>query len=677
MKGLSYLRTGCIILVIWAAFIVLISLSACADTITVAKDGNGDYETIQDAIDNASPGDTIEVWEGEYQENIAVNKNVDLIGNGSDVTTIHGGWTGDVVSITTDWVNMSGFRLIHGGERTPNSMIRIESDHNYIFENQCEVEKGYGIGLFNANENVLMNNNISRNEGTSIYLEGSQWNTVHTNELEESKIGVSLFQSNNNGVHYNNCSKTTEAGIRIEDSTDNAIWYNDLSRGNSVGLNLQGAEWNVIRNNTMYQLTTGLWFNTGSDHNTIEGNHITHCSSSGITLSESSNNSIRKNIITHNPIGIELNLPSPDNEAHHNNISSNVNHGIYVWSNNERTINASFNWWGHDSGPYHETKNPGGEGDNVTDYVIFEPFIRDPEYGPTAVIVSITPESVSEGTDILFIGSGFDDGTIVQYAWRSSINGEFYNDTGHEFTYSDLTNGSHTIYLRVMDNEGHWSQKTFQELLIYVPPVADAGTDREIITGTRIIFDGSGSSDAGGIEGWTWSFHDGGPQELIGVDPGYRFYKPGDFLITLTVINGVGHTAIDHVTIKVTGEALIFGSVHGRVTNGTGAPVGGAVVTIEPNYDITDPDGYYMFHRVQVGAHVITVEKDIYAENHRSISLDEGEVQEENFEMTYPVIEEEPPGEKTIFEKAEEACCGWINIISLLAVVIIYQKRQL
>ena len=98
------------------AFLIMIVISegSSGATITVDVNGNGDFETIQDAIDNATADDTIEVWEGEYQENIEVDKAVDLIGNGSDLTTIHGGWTGDVVNITSDWVNMSGFRLIFG-----------------------------------------------------------------------------------------------------------------------------------------------------------------------------------------------------------------------------------------------------------------------------------------------------------------------------------------------------------------------------------------------------------------------------------------------------------------------------------------------------------------------------------------------------------------------------------
>ena len=40
------------------------------------------------------------------------------------------------------------------------------------------------------------------------------------------------------------------------------------------------------------------------------------------------------------------------------------------------TVNATLNWWGNESGPYHQTQNPSGSGDNITDNVDFIPWFR-------------------------------------------------------------------------------------------------------------------------------------------------------------------------------------------------------------------------------------------------------------------------------------------------------------
>lgn len=493
----SRLFVAMLILLTVFTFFLVICEESTGTIITVDKNGNGDYETIQEAIENAIAGDTIEVWEGEYQENVEVNKNVDLVGNGSEVTTIHGGWQKDVVNITSDWVNMSGFKLIHGGERTPNSMIRIESDYNHIFENYCEVEKGYGIGLFEANDNILMNNIITENEGISIFLEGSQWNTAHTNELWGSKIGVMLVNSDDNGIYYNNCSKTTVAGIQLQHSTYNSIRFNNVSQANAVGMNLLGSSFNVIGNNSINLSSTGLYFNIDSDHNSLEGNSVTHCDVSGITISESNNNSISENIITRNLVGIQVGLQSYDNDAHYNNISNNL-WGVSVGNNNERTFNASFNWWGSDTGPYHASTNSDGQGDNVTDYVIFEPWTWMGNKPPTAIIDSITPDPVVERLEVRLIGSGVDDGTVVQYAWRSSIDGEFYNGTETDITYSEFSPGSHNIYLRVKDDLDVWSDKALSYVTVveYLPPIATiiSITPSEVDLAQPVVFVGHGSS---------------------------------------------------------------------------------------------------------------------------------------------------------------------------------------
>jgi hypothetical protein len=42
------------------------------------------------------------------------------------------------------------------------------------------------------------------------------------------------------------------------------------------------------------------------------------------------------------------------------------------------TVIARNNWWGHSSGPYHPDLNPGGTGDEVSDFVEFAPWLTGP-----------------------------------------------------------------------------------------------------------------------------------------------------------------------------------------------------------------------------------------------------------------------------------------------------------
>lgn len=44
------------------------------------------------------------------------------------------------------------------------------------------------------------------------------------------------------------------------------------------------------------------------------------------------------------------------------------------------TIDAEWNWWGHESGPYHEFDNPAGQGDTIVGNVLFDPWYPDTNF---------------------------------------------------------------------------------------------------------------------------------------------------------------------------------------------------------------------------------------------------------------------------------------------------------
>lgn len=73
-----------------ALLVVLLTPGAFAATLTV---GSGQaYATIQDAVNAASPGDTIIVNSGTYPESVNIYKAVDLIGQdtGSGLPVVDG-----------------------------------------------------------------------------------------------------------------------------------------------------------------------------------------------------------------------------------------------------------------------------------------------------------------------------------------------------------------------------------------------------------------------------------------------------------------------------------------------------------------------------------------------------------------------------------------------------------
>ncbi|MCK4614494.1 MAG: right-handed parallel beta-helix repeat-containing protein [Thermoplasmata archaeon] len=307
-----------LLLVAGIFLLIIVANVSSADTITVAQDGSGNYEKIQDAIDASKDGDTIRVYGGTYFEHILIDKSINVIGNGSKVTTIDGGGERqDVVTITADWVNMTGFLVKEAN--LWNSDIIVDSTHVTLNDNEC-INAHSGILIFNCFYSTFTNNSCSDNQG-----------------------GINMAGlSNHNTVMNNSCIENVQYGIRIDGSYRNTIKNNNFSN-NSLSTILNGY---------------GVYINRLSHNNTLTGNNITG-----------------------NRVGIYLGDRSRDNKANYNNIYDNSEFGINALDNNGFIIDAKNNWWGNATGPYHPNTNPRGTGDEVTDFVDYDPWLNKPSKG--------------------------------------------------------------------------------------------------------------------------------------------------------------------------------------------------------------------------------------------------------------------------------------------------------
>lgn len=150
----------------------------------VGGSGMGNYSSIQDAIDNATDGDTIYVFDGTFSH-ILVNKSLSIIGNGSASTFISDHF--ETIIITANWTNISGFTvksifpIISGTQ--PNCGIELINAANCKIENINVSSSNLGIYLYGSNDNAIVNNTIIDNLGTGIYLDSCRNNKIYYNNF--------------------------------------------------------------------------------------------------------------------------------------------------------------------------------------------------------------------------------------------------------------------------------------------------------------------------------------------------------------------------------------------------------------------------------------------------------------------------------------------------------------
>lgn len=192
---------------------------------------------IQGLIDNASAGDTIYILSGIYYENIIINKSISLIGEDKNTTIIDGSNNGKVVSISADWVNISGFTIQNSGNRYSNydSGLFLKSNNNTISNNIITDNSGGG-GIYQFYEyissgNIITGNTISNNN-YGIHLLSSPHNIISGNTISNNGNGIILsIYTDNNSIEHN-AFISNENSIFLYEAFSNRILKNNFVNNN-------------------------------------------------------------------------------------------------------------------------------------------------------------------------------------------------------------------------------------------------------------------------------------------------------------------------------------------------------------------------------------------------------------------------------------------------------------
>ncbi|MGB7002330.1 MAG: NosD domain-containing protein [Halobacteriota archaeon] len=267
----------------------------CVITTGWWRDGGAFHPTdtpIQDAIDNASVGETICVKDGEYKENVDVDTQLTIRSdNGAASTTVNALYPNDhVFEVIVDYVSISGFTI----EGTTGSFPD-------------------GIHLDSVNHCEITNNIVSNNVGDGIWLNGSRNNIIANNKALNNYHGITLFRSSGNIISNNIANLSADIGIVVHYASTNNTIAN-----------------NIVKSN----INDGIILKASSDNNRVNNNSIVYNNKRGIIIHGSSNNMIANNTASSNSYGIYL-LDSNNNHIY-NNYFNNTNNaqddGTNIWN---------------------------------------------------------------------------------------------------------------------------------------------------------------------------------------------------------------------------------------------------------------------------------------------------------------------------------------------------------
>ena len=303
------------------------TLVSVGNTLYVGGNGTGNYTKIQDAIDNATSGDTVFVFGRiePYHENVVVDKSIFLIGEDKNMVVIDADFKGTAVAITADDVFVSGFTMIHPHEPInefwDSTLVDIVSTENVTIRDniiqQIQIYLGderAGIVIRNSSYCHIQNNTISKENDTRpsagiAVMVGSTFNNISGNEINRYTIGIYIRQGCLDNLIYMNYLHHNSDSIVTSYSNNNTIINNIINFNTGEGVRIEDSCYNVIFGNVIKDngnggnIDRGIGIVGGSD-NFISQNHISNNNPSGIHLINTFNNNIEYNNFSYNNIGV-------------------------------------------------------------------------------------------------------------------------------------------------------------------------------------------------------------------------------------------------------------------------------------------------------------------------------------------------------------------------------------
>jgi parallel beta-helix repeat protein len=216
----------------------------------VGGSGSGNFSSIQEAVDAATSGDTVFVFQGTYHENIVLDTSLILVGEERNGTILNGRRTGNVIKINADSVTIQGFTITQSGLIFPNAGVNVSSNYNMISGTTIQ-DNFYGITMYEASFNTIRGNLIENNDHCGMYISRSFSNSIESNVFRNHTYnGVGVYDaSDDNRIVNNSFTDNGYCGVNLRLSSNNTVSGN-LIADNNIGIHIPNME-NTIEDNTI------------------------------------------------------------------------------------------------------------------------------------------------------------------------------------------------------------------------------------------------------------------------------------------------------------------------------------------------------------------------------------------------------------------------------------------
>lgn len=269
-----------------------------------------DFETIQEAVINSCPGDTISVLPGNYEEQVIISvEDITIAGAAVVGSNLRGSNSNDI-----------GLMILSDGVQIENLNIGMYNIGIYVNGSDCIIDgvqcvdcKGYGI-IISGSNNLIENSAVNLAGLYGLGIGGDGHNIENCLFTNNSFGGISnQFEELTNSKFSNNVIAMSPLGISISNN---------------------GSHCNEIKQNA-FASNTGIFLS--SPFTRVEKNTFQNCVDAGIIV-DSKNNEVNNNIITNTRNGI---IVTDRCNKFNRQMISNAKESAASFADGDNTFNSS------------------------------------------------------------------------------------------------------------------------------------------------------------------------------------------------------------------------------------------------------------------------------------------------------------------------------------------------
>lgn len=295
-----------------------------------SADSSPTTSELQQRIDAATPGTTIEVAPGKYFGPLLIDKPLTLVGR--DFPSIDGGGVASVVSVRAEDVTVRGFHIHNSGIdlRKDDAGIHVTADRAVVSGNHID-DVLHGIYVKKSRDFRISKNDVrgkttlpaeTRPASEAIATDGADY--CAPLNINSRGNGIHLWNSSGGEIDNNSVTETRD-GMYFSFTRDTKVRGNHI-HGVRYGLHYMYSDSNDFQGNTFTDNAAGAAI-MYSKNLTIRGNHFDSnhgFRAYGMLLNSVDNTQIEDNWLNHNTVGIYL------ENNNHNRLVGNRIEGNYI-----------------------------------------------------------------------------------------------------------------------------------------------------------------------------------------------------------------------------------------------------------------------------------------------------------------------------------------------------------